>query len=221
MRVLLNMLGFNDERIDCFLQNGSITHPSEVTASDSSPPSTPGYNNIDPNIAGTLAQARLEAPATNFNEQLQIRDVAILEQNATGLTSPGYQGYLSSQILPSQTQDDILRYTRNMSQLPHNSLVLYNQHSTSVNPRQHAILYDQLFRTDHIADSYSDLSHSSEPAGVFIAQDTLSPASPYSRPQKQLSYTSTQYGESKTDSADCLPLTLNTYSHPYARRLYC
>ncbi|KAI1465867.1 uncharacterized protein F4812DRAFT_461554 [Daldinia caldariorum] len=94
MRVLLNTLGFNDERIDCFLQNGSI-NPMETMSPDFSPPSTPVYTSIGMNITepSTYDQAnQTQGESTlDYTQGADQLPNGALAHNNHFSTSPGIQ----------------------------------------------------------------------------------------------------------------------------------
>ncbi|KAI1660106.1 hypothetical protein F4813DRAFT_350983 [Daldinia decipiens] len=211
MRILLNTLGFNDEKINCFLQSGNINPGEAVTSAFPSPsrpsrPSRPIYGNLDANITGssTYDQVKLDAISDNVNEHLQLRDVAILDQDAAGLASTGYLS--SSQTHPCQAQGELSQYTQTLNQLADKPLVHASQCSTS-SSHQDDTIYEQSFETGHMADPYSNLSHTSTGSIDSIAADALLPAT-LQHSQTHLDYVSpVHYGTNNSDDAGCLPST--------------
>ncbi|KAI1799856.1 hypothetical protein F4811DRAFT_541915 [Daldinia bambusicola] len=145
MRVLLNTLGFNDERINCFLQNGNI-NPMETIPSDFSPPSTPAYTSVGMNITESSGydQAKLvETLTANVNECFHMHDRAAIDHAATGIASPGYLRYLPSQSHLGQPQGEpTLEYTQGANRLPNGALA-HNNHFDTSPGIQHATIYDQ------------------------------------------------------------------------------
>ncbi|KAI0117252.1 hypothetical protein F4814DRAFT_459411 [Daldinia grandis] len=218
MRILLNTLGFTDERIDGFLQNGSI-NPSEAITTDFPLPSRLIYGNIDTNITDSPIrdQAESEALLANINEHLQICDEATLDQNATGLASTRYIS--SSQTPSSQAQGGLSQYTQALNHLVNTPLIHANQYNTS-SRHQDAIVYEQPLDAGHMPDPYSNLSHTSRKSIDSTIGDALLPDT------LQLSQThldcasSIRYGTNDGDNASCLPLTPNISPNPHGRSLY-
>ncbi|KAI1647954.1 uncharacterized protein F4817DRAFT_364921 [Daldinia loculata] len=217
MRILLNTLGFDDEKINCFLQNGNI-NPGEAITSDFPSPSRPIYGNLDANItSSTYDQVESEALSAIVNEHIQIRDVAILDQNATGLASTGYLSS-SSQTYSPQAQGELSQYTQTLNQLVNKPLIDASQYNTS-SSHQDVTIYEQSFEAGYMADPYSNLSHTSrKPIGSAVV-DALLPAT-LQHSQTHLDYISpVHYGANNSDDASCLPLTSNMSSSPHGRSL--
>ncbi|OTB15503.1 hypothetical protein K445DRAFT_22446 [Daldinia sp. EC12] len=169
MRILLNTLGFNDERIDSFLQNGSI-NPMEAIASDLSPPSTSIYssdmNITDPSV---YEQVKSETFTASFNECFHIHDAAIMDPTVTGITNPGYSRSLPSQSYPSQTQDELMQYTKDIIQLSDESLAHDNQSITSPDG-EGTTIYDQACSIANIYPSSPNASVESIDSTIFESQ---------------------------------------------------
>ncbi|KAI0852520.1 hypothetical protein F5Y00DRAFT_226897 [Daldinia vernicosa] len=213
MRILLNTLGFTDERIDCFLQNGNI-NPGEAITSNFSLSSRPIYGDIEANITGssTYDQAKSEALAAN----LQIHDVTILGQDTTGIASTGYLS--SSQTPPGQAQDELSQYTHTLNQLLNKPLIHGSQYNTS-SSHQDVTIYEQSFEAGHMTDRYSNLPHTSRKSIGSPIADALLPAT-LQHSQTHLDYVSPiHYDSNNSDGPSCLPLTPNISSSLHGKSL--